>query len=66
MELQEVIVEQKVKEQEAEVITRLMEEVEDKYREDVNKMQDTLQEHKRAVARCETKQVAVVKEVPRL
>ena len=63
MELHEVTVEQQQKEQEAKQMLHEMESIEEKYRQRMATLHDAIQERTKAVARYETKQVAVLKEV---
>lgn len=55
--------EQQDKEQEAKEIVKDLEDVEEKYRGEMNTYQDTIQESTKAIGRYENKQVAVLKEV---
>lgn len=55
--------EQKQKEKEAQNMMQEMENIEEKYRQNMITLHDAIQERSKSVARYETKQVAVLKEV---
>jgi hypothetical protein len=63
LELQDVTVEQQQKDREAQNMLQEMENIEEKYRQNMVALHDTIQERTKSVTRYETKQVAVLKEV---
>ena len=63
LELQDVSTEQQQKEREAQSMLHEMENIEEKYRQNMITLHDAIQEGAKSVTRYETKQVAVLKEV---